>query len=401
MSDPAAADVAERDHAPLGEVEDRTYPTDEWSLCLSGGGYRAMLFHTGALWRLHETGLLPRFDFFSSVSGGSINNGWLALNWTALTKPGADFAVLFVAGMRRMAATAIDVGAGIRNLFGRPVSDYVGVAYDRVLFGKARLQDLPDKPRFIFTASNLQSGALWRFSKPYMGDYKVGRIMTPDLALSAAVAASSAFPPVLSPAVFKLPKEGYVPPVLPLPASDERYRTQVTLSDGGVYDNLGLEPVIKRTRTVLVSDGGMPFEAKPSPSHFAPLQIVRVLDCEDNQVRSLRKRDLIARFKLLADLEKDGIDPSRNESYRLLARAGTYWGLHTHVADYPVTGGLPCPPALTAPIAQISTRLAPMAEADQEHLINWGYAVCDYAIRAHVDRTIPAASQWPYKRGLN
>ena len=27
--------------------------------CLSGGGYRAMLFHAGSLWRLNEAGLLP------------------------------------------------------------------------------------------------------------------------------------------------------------------------------------------------------------------------------------------------------------------------------------------------------------------------------------------------------
>ena len=45
------------------------------ALCLSGGGYRAMLFHVGALWRLNELGLLPRLDRVSSVSGGSITAG--------------------------------------------------------------------------------------------------------------------------------------------------------------------------------------------------------------------------------------------------------------------------------------------------------------------------------------
>ena len=29
-------------------------------LCLSGGGYRAMLFHVGAIWRLNELGLLRK-----------------------------------------------------------------------------------------------------------------------------------------------------------------------------------------------------------------------------------------------------------------------------------------------------------------------------------------------------
>jgi NTE family protein len=49
------------------------------ALCLSGGGYRAMLFHVGAVWRLHEAGQLHRLGRVSSVSGGSITAGVLAL----------------------------------------------------------------------------------------------------------------------------------------------------------------------------------------------------------------------------------------------------------------------------------------------------------------------------------
>ncbi|RWX58804.1 patatin-like phospholipase family protein, partial [Mesorhizobium sp. M2A.F.Ca.ET.039.01.1.1] len=50
-------------------------------LCLSGGGYRAMLFHAGALCRLNEAGLLQKLDMVSSVSGGSIAAGLLAVLW--------------------------------------------------------------------------------------------------------------------------------------------------------------------------------------------------------------------------------------------------------------------------------------------------------------------------------
>lgn len=53
-------------------------------LALSGGGFRATLFHCGALWRLNELGLLPRFDRVSSVSGGSITAGVLAVRWGTL-----------------------------------------------------------------------------------------------------------------------------------------------------------------------------------------------------------------------------------------------------------------------------------------------------------------------------
>ena len=64
-----------------------TIPTDPevakleptMALCLSGGGYRAMVFHIGVLWRLYETGLLHDIKRISSVSGGSITAGVLAL----------------------------------------------------------------------------------------------------------------------------------------------------------------------------------------------------------------------------------------------------------------------------------------------------------------------------------
>jgi NTE family protein len=42
------------------------------ALCLSGGGYRATLFHLGAARRPHELGLLGRLETISSVSGGSV-----------------------------------------------------------------------------------------------------------------------------------------------------------------------------------------------------------------------------------------------------------------------------------------------------------------------------------------
>ena len=52
-------------------------------LSLSGGGFRAALFHLGALRRLNELGLLHQLDSISSVSGGSIISAFLAcrLSW--------------------------------------------------------------------------------------------------------------------------------------------------------------------------------------------------------------------------------------------------------------------------------------------------------------------------------
>jgi NTE family protein len=49
-------------------TDDDNKPLEPTSaLCLSGGGYRAMVFHIGVLWRLYETGLLKNIKRISSV----------------------------------------------------------------------------------------------------------------------------------------------------------------------------------------------------------------------------------------------------------------------------------------------------------------------------------------------
>jgi NTE family protein len=399
VADPSAQLAPATEVAAPVEEEWRKFPDDIVSLCLSGGGYRAMLFHTGALWRLHQAGLLPRIAMYSSVSGGSIANGWLALKWTELMQPGASFERVFVDAIRDMARHTVDVWAVLRGIWTRSIAKQVAAMYDRLLFKGAMLRDLPEKPVFVFNASSLQTGALWRFRRDYMGDYKVGYVLQPDLPLSHAVGASSAFPPILSPVILHPPVDRY-DPKYPTRLTDPRYRSRIVLADGGVYDNLGLEAVIKRSRTVLSSDGGSPFETQPRPWADLLMQTVRVLLCEDNQVRGLRKRDLVERFQLCAALEAAHFPLWTTPETANAARKGTYWGITTEVANYKTAPGLPCPPAATRRLATLSTRLARMSDADQEALINWGYAVCDYAIRAHLDKTIQPATTWPYKQGL-
>src|SRR5262245_14136839 len=75
--------------------DDPRRPIDGIALCLSGGGYRAMLFHVGALWRLNELGYLPKLTRVSSVSGGSITAGTLGLNWGKLAFDAGGVAAAF------------------------------------------------------------------------------------------------------------------------------------------------------------------------------------------------------------------------------------------------------------------------------------------------------------------
>ena len=68
------------------------------------------------------------------------------------------------------------------------------------------------------------------------------------------------------------------------------------LTDGGVYDNLGLETAWKRYRTMLVSDGGGQYRPQARVRANWLLQTVRVLGTIDSQVRALRKRQVIGGF---------------------------------------------------------------------------------------------------------
>jgi NTE family protein len=363
---------------------------DGIALCLSGGGYRAMLFHVGALWRLNELGYLPRLDRISSVSGGSITAATLGRAWPALgfgdDGVARDFQRRFVAPVRALAGETVDAGSIVGGLLqpGRSIGDKVAGAYRKHLFGDDTLQALPDRPRFVINATNMQTGSLWRFSKPYMADYRVGVYPRPAVPLAVAVAASSAFPPVLSPVRLKVDPAGYSSePDDRGPQHEPPFTTDVVLSDGGVYDNLGLETAWKRYRTLLVSDGGgqMAPEAK-TPGDWAR-HAIRVNAVIDNQVRSLRKRQLVAGFE-------------RGD------RGGAYWGIRTPIAKYAPDGGtLPVPPGRTTALAATPTRLKKMPDELQEQLINWGYAVADAAMRAHVVKDAAAPAGFPYpQRGV-
>jgi NTE family protein len=349
------------------------------ALCLSGGGYRAMLFHVGAIWRLNELGYLPRLNRISSVSGGSITNGVLALNWPKLRYDdgvATNLDELFVRPLRHLAGKTIDKGAVFKGiLLPGTISERVAGAYRQHVFGKWRLKDLPDEPRFIFNATNMQTGSLWRFSKPYMADYRVGVVPRPEVDLATAVAASSAFPPILSPVELDI-DPGDWDPATKAPLHEPPYTTKPVLSDGGVYDNLGLETAWKGHRTILISDGGGRLGAKPRPRALWPLQVYRVLSVIDNQVRSLRKRQAISAFE--GDL-----------------RDGVYWGIRTNIVRYELADAMSAPHDLTMKLAGIKTRLGRMPRVSQERLVNWGYAVCDAGMRRHVEQG-PAPAGFPY-----
>lgn len=348
-------------------------------LCLSGGGYRAMLFHTGSLLRLHELGLLSQLSRISSVSGGSITSAVLALAWSKLMASPGDTKVFHAevtAPVRRLAGTTIDTGAIVKGiLLPGTISERIARAYDKILFHGKTVAALPESPRFVLCASSVQSAALVRIARDGIRDYHVGHVLATDLPLSAAVAASSAFPPILSPGEIDISRYR-VEPLDGATLGNPPYTTKMIVTDGGVYDNLGLETLWKRCETILVSDAGGKIEPSPKPHRDWLRHVRRVLDIIDNQVRSLRVRQLI-------------------DAFTDRRRLGTYWGIRSDISNY-ATPSLACPHDATMRLAGIATRLAKMPARDQERLINWGYAVCDAAVRRHVDPTLPAATAFPY-----
>lgn len=361
--------------------DDDVPPSSGIGLCLSGGGYRAMLFHLGVLWRLDEAGWLPRLDRISSVSGGSITAAALGLAWAELDFDdggvGRGFEERVVAPVRRLARHGIDIGAVLTGLvLPETIAERVAAAYRRHLFGERTLQDLPERPRFIVNATNVGSGALVRFEREQVADWRVGRVERPEVEVAVAVACSSAFPPVLSPYRLRLEDAAWVTE----PSSDlalPEHRDEMVLSDGGVYDNLGLETVWKRCLTVIVSDAGGQLTPDPRPDHDWPLHFVRVLRVIDNQVRALRKGQTIL-------------------SLRRGDRDGVYLGIRSHVADYHVEDPLPAPPERTILLADVPTRLDALDETLQERLVNWGYAICDAGLRRHLDPGAARPLGFPY-----
>src|SRR4051794_4970609 len=64
---------------------------NRFGLALSGGGFRAVLYHLGLVRFLRDAGILSRVTHISAVSGGSIFATHLVLNWDRYTGSPNEF----------------------------------------------------------------------------------------------------------------------------------------------------------------------------------------------------------------------------------------------------------------------------------------------------------------------
>ena len=305
-------------------------------LALSGGGFRAAAFHLGVMRKLQALGLLDRLDLFSCVSGGSIAGAFVAANWR---KP-----------------------------------DKLAASYDRDLFHDATLKDLADGPRLYLNSTNLATGNMFFFVTggglpSEMGEHELGVVPAPDFKVSRAVAASSAFPPVFPP--LRLDAQTY-----PHATSVE----YVTLTDGGVYDNMGLEPAWKTHAVVLVSDGGTPFRILDRVRTWIVPRLLRSFQVVANQALAVRKRWLIA-------------------AYLRAVYRGAYWGLGTDRDEYQAPGAAR-PLGYSGPVLDrlrvVRTDLDRFLPGEQAVLINHGWALAGAAMnRWAADLIAPSVPERP------
>ena len=353
------------------------------ALCLSGGGYRAALFHLGALRRLNELGLLSQVDTVSAVSGGSILAAHLARQLVEHRNACFDDYEQFVAvPFRKFVKNDIRTVPALTRLLpwewahSGAGAEALEAKYRELLVDDLVLGHLPYKPAFVFCSTDLAFGVNWVFSRSRVGDYQAGYLsaaQSGEVPLARAVAASSCFPPVFRP----LPA-GMAPSDLAggdAPPGDDRDNCirALALTDGGVYDNMGLEPVWKNHQTVVVCDGGKPFTfAKESDT---PHQLYRIHDVMANQAEAVRKRWLIA-------------------SYLTGVYDGAYFGIRSSVDDFPahVTPGYSKQLAVKL-ISKIRTDMDRFSDDETAVLENHGYTLADAAYRGHIhngNEAVPA-----------
>lgn len=353
-------------------------------IALSGDGYRATLFGLGSLQRLNDAGLLGRLDRVTSVSGGSILAGALAHRWKELNfvdGRATNFNALVVKPVRAFCGRTIDVGAGIKGALMpfRNAGDFLAARYDDDLFGGAMLKDIPDaslpgNPRFVFHATSLQTGRGFRLRQDFIADHLLGINRDARVKLSVAVAASSAFPPVFSPIELDTRPGDWQQGS---PAAElEPLRERIVLTDGGVCDLMGLESLVDHVDIVLVSDAGAPFGIEEAPAEDYVRQLGRVRDILIDQTRAMRRRWLIAEFAA----ER---------------RRGAYWSIATRIGDYKASNALAADSTLTGELDEVPSRLAAFDERLQGRLMNWGYALCDAALRTHAKLAIAPAPGLP------
>jgi len=361
-------------------------------LALSGGGFRATVFHFGVLARLAEENRLEDVTFLSTVSGGSLCAGLVyALN--GFRWPSSAEYIDKIAPEARRVLTTKDLQ---RALIVRALTSLVNIFDTRAddlsaLMQKhwgitASLRDLPEHPRWMINATCHETGKNWRFERFRMGDYVLGYSRDTDLPLSDAMAASAGFPGLVGPLVLDTSGRSwykYVPgqsgKTVPV---DEPAFSKVHLWDGGVYDNHGLEGLHnfvtgwrQDVDFLIVSDAaGRP---KPDKYRRGARALKRIVnDIMHDQIRSLRSRAIIERLVNHSDVSLGSFLQTGNTCQDVLEAS-------PRAEDSPRF----CPGCLSEEdatrAAEMPTVIRKLTLEEYELLFRHGFEVADYTLYAY------------------
>lgn len=278
-----------------------------FAVALSGGGFRATLTGMGVIRLLADAGLLARVRDVSSVSGGSLANGLIAAAYPKLQQAGFARTALddqviepFVKTVSSRSLTRQLLRSSWRTIGPRTRTDLLADTFDDWWFHGLRLSQLSEQCRWIFNAANLTTGVRFGFERDVVGDYVMGRVSTTtaDFRVAQAAAASAAVPGAFA----RVELKG-----LPFPCGEGR---KAELLDGGVYDNMGLEPLddLRDACIVAVNAGGV-----LQVGRLGALPLLRDLQRSNallyRQSTALRRRNMVDRFKAWELARKRGEEP--------------------------------------------------------------------------------------------
>jgi predicted acylesterase/phospholipase RssA len=223
-------------------------------LALSGGGFRATLFHLGMIRYLRDANVLSSVSHITSVSGGSILAAHLVLNWRRYTGTEQEFDAVAAELLRfvqldirnrvvRRYPLALPLRALRRLARLRPQRQLTRTGlleyhYEKHLYGDTCLYQLPEQPRLYMLSTNLSEGCLCAFTREGLlmqrrqpgQRVRFEKIPAGLATVPMAVTASSAFPGFFPP--FELGAEDV--------GADPGRFSRLAFTDGGVYDNLGV-----------------------------------------------------------------------------------------------------------------------------------------------------------------
>jgi predicted acylesterase/phospholipase RssA len=217
-------------------------------LALSGGGFRATAFGLGCLRALDDRDLLRHVRVVSGISGGSL----LAAMWAYGPSDFAEFDASAVSLLRsglqwelvRRTFTPLAIARNLMSLgatlaTGRPRkntrTDSLVAAVGARSFGQKTMADVTHTDlATVISATDMTTGNAVRFGSQRSSCSAYGEITSP-VTVAEAVAASAAYP-VLLPALSREYEFRE--------SSGRTVNRTVVMTDGGIYDNLGLTPLL-------------------------------------------------------------------------------------------------------------------------------------------------------------